>query len=106
VDGTLEKIRVARELGTDGFILFSYDFAAHASGRADGIVVGYIMETNLPDQAVGVLCNRLAPWGYAYFLAWSGRCVSSRRNSEFSSERPMVRRLWQLLPTPAAGASK
>jgi uncharacterized lipoprotein YddW (UPF0748 family) len=36
VEGTLEKIRVARELGTGGFILFSYDFAAHAPGTPDG----------------------------------------------------------------------
>jgi dihydrodipicolinate synthase/N-acetylneuraminate lyase len=36
VEGTLEKIRVARELGVRGFILFSYDFAAHAPGAADG----------------------------------------------------------------------
>ena len=31
VEGTLEKISVARELGAGGFILFSYDFAIRAS---------------------------------------------------------------------------
>ncbi len=31
IAGTLEKIGVARELGTRGFILFSYDFAARTS---------------------------------------------------------------------------
>ncbi len=30
IEGTLEKIEVARELGTRGFILFSYDFAARS----------------------------------------------------------------------------
>ncbi len=31
IEGTLEKIGVARELGTGGFVLFSYDFAARTS---------------------------------------------------------------------------
>jgi flavin-dependent dehydrogenase len=61
--------------------------------RADGIVVGYIMETDLPDQAVGVVSNRLAPWGYAYFLAWGGTATLATvicRN--FRSERRYLER--------------
>ncbi len=36
VEGTLEKIDVARQLGTRGFVLFSYDFAARTQQEASG----------------------------------------------------------------------
>ncbi len=36
VEGTLEKIDVARQLGTRGFILLSYDFAARRHEEASG----------------------------------------------------------------------
>ncbi len=41
----------------------------------DGICVGYTFKTNLPDQAVCLLGNRLAPRGYSYLLVQAGHAT-------------------------------
>ena len=61
--------------------------------RAGGIVVGYVMETDHPDGAIGVVSNYLAPWGYAYFLAWNGRAtLATVICRDFRNERQYLER--------------
>ncbi|HSG05377.1 MAG TPA: hypothetical protein VLB09_03160, partial [Nitrospiria bacterium] len=42
---------------------------------ADAIAKGVIFDTHLPDQALGILDDRLAPGGYAYLLVCQGRAT-------------------------------
>lgn len=49
------------------------DLVATGTKRPDGLVAGYLFRTDAPDLAVGVVDNRLGPWGYAYLLVWNGR---------------------------------
>ncbi len=57
---------------------------------ADGIVKGVLFETTLPDMAVAIADDRLAPKGYAYLLVHRGRATLAtvilrefRREREF-----------------------
>ncbi len=49
------------------------DIVAIGPRHADGIVAGYVFETNLEDQAHCVVSESFAPAGYAYLLIWDGR---------------------------------
>lgn len=51
------------------------NIVATGAQRADSIAAGYHFRTDAPDTAVGVVNNRLAPWGYAYLLVSGGRGV-------------------------------
>lgn len=42
---------------------------------ADAVAKGLTFETELPDQALAILDNRLAPGGYAYLLVHQGRAT-------------------------------
>lgn len=41
--------------------------------RADAIAVGCLFDTDMADGAYAVVCDDLAPKGYAYLLIWRGR---------------------------------
>lgn len=74
-------LRQARDLGAE----VTLGHAAQAAGpgtvvatgprRADGIAVGWIFKTSLPDQAHAIVHPDLAPAGYAYLLVWGGQAT-------------------------------
>lgn len=51
------------------------DIVATGPRFADGLVVGYLFDTDLPDQARCILSRRLAPAGYAYLLVHDGHAT-------------------------------
>jgi flavin-dependent dehydrogenase len=48
------------------------DIIAIGPRYADGLAVGYVFPTRLPDQAHCIVSETLAPAGYAYLLVWDG----------------------------------
>lgn len=51
------------------------DIVATGPRFADGLVVGYLFDTDLPNQARCILSRRLAPAGYAYLLVHDGHAT-------------------------------
>jgi flavin-dependent dehydrogenase len=99
--GTLDSamLQQARELGVEVRFNSRLDrlpgpgVLAAGPKAADAIAVGYHFETSMPDGFWAILDDALAPQGYAYLLAMSGRgTVKSCMFAGFKQERLYVQR--------------
>jgi flavin-dependent dehydrogenase len=67
------------------------DIVATGPRFADGLVTGYVFDTDLPDQAHCILSKRLAPAGYAYLLVQDGHATLAsclfRRHQDWRAAR-------------------
>ena len=62
-------------LGQEATRASADDIIAVGPRYADGLAVGYVFPTRLPDQAHCIISEELAPAGYAYLLVWEGRAT-------------------------------
>lgn len=70
---------------------------AHGPRRADGIVAGYIFDSNAPNGAYGIISNWVAPHGYAYLLVSGGRAtLATCMFDDFHNERIYLERAARL----------
>jgi flavin-dependent dehydrogenase len=78
-------------LGTAAVKARRGDIVAIGPRYADGVVSGYIFETNLEDQAHCVVSEDLAPAGYSYLVIWDGRATLAtcmfRRHEDWQQAR-------------------
>lgn len=51
------------------------DIVATGPRRSDGLALGYIFSTGLPDQARAIVSDEVTQGGYAYLLVWGGRAT-------------------------------
>ncbi len=62
-------------LGAPALVAGPGTIVATGPRKADGIAVGYLFRTDLPDQAHAIVHPTIAPGAYAYLLIWDGRAT-------------------------------